>query len=69
MAAPDRRGLQFCDGGVMLRFVVWLFFVLPFKILFLPIRLFILAPLKLFLLVVLPAAALGYLLLGANSVP
>ena len=53
----------------MLRFVVWLFFVLPFKILFLPIRLFILAPLKLFLLVVLPAAALGYLLLGANSVP
>jgi hypothetical protein len=53
----------------MMRFLFWLFFVLPLKILFLPIRLFILAPLKLFLLVVLPAVVFGYLLFGANPAP
>lgn len=52
-----------------MRFLVWLFFVLPLKILFLPIRIFILAPLKVLLLVILPAAVLGYLLFGANPAP
>ncbi|MFN4173034.1 MAG: hypothetical protein ACK4GW_14885 [Pseudorhodobacter sp.] len=51
----------------MLRLLFWLIFALPFKILFFPIRLFLIAPLKLLLLVILAAGLL--LLLAAQAIP
>jgi len=51
----------------MLRLLFWLIVALPFKILFFPVRLFLIAPVKLLLLVTLSGGLL--LLLAVQAIP
>lgn len=52
-----------------MRLLFWLIVVLPLKIIFLPVRLLVIAPLKMVLLIVIPAVVLLSVLAGGSPVP
>jgi len=53
----------------MMRLIFWLFFVLPLRILVFPFRLFLIAPLKLLLVLVIPAGIVIFLTHQAIPAP